>query len=96
MTLSLRSDTVRSAALVARLRRLRAASGQGVEGLADAAGLPRTFYRDIESGHADPGTLTYLDLLRLAAALDVRPAAILADFPGPPPRPVLPEPRRSE
>ena len=86
MTLSLRSDTVRSAALVARLRRLRAASWQGVEGLAD----------DIESGRADPGTLTYLDLLRLAEALDVRPAAILADFPGPPPRPVLPEPRRSE
>jgi len=96
MTLGLRSDTVRATALVVRLRRLRAASGQGVEGLADAAGLSRTFYRDVESGRADPGTLTYLDLLRLADALDVPPAAILADFPGPPPRPLPPEPRRPE
>lgn len=96
MTLSLRSDTVRSAALVARLRRLRAASGQGVEGLADAAGLSRAFYRDVESGRADPGRLTYLDLLGLADALEVPPAAILADFPGPPPRPAPPSPRRPE
>jgi transcriptional regulator with XRE-family HTH domain len=96
MTLGLRSDTVRSSALVARLRRLRTAAGQGVEGLADAAGLSRTFYREIESGRADPGTLTYLDLLRLAEALDVPAAALLADFPGPPPRPVLPHPRRPE
>lgn len=96
MTLGLRSDTVRSAALVARLRRLRTAAGQGVDELADAAGLSRTFYRNIESGRADPGTLTYLDLLRLADVLEVPPAAILADFPGPPPRPVPPQPRRSE
>jgi transcriptional regulator with XRE-family HTH domain len=96
MTLGLRSDTVRASALVARLRRLRAAAEQGVDELADAAGLPRTFYRDLESGRADPGSLTYLDLLRLADAFEVPPAAILADFPGPPPRPVPPEPRRPE
>lgn len=96
MTLGLSSDTVRSAALVARLRRLRAATGQGVDELADAAGLSRTFYRNVEAGRADPGTLTYLDLRRLADALEVPPAAILADFPGPPPRPVPPRPRQSE
>ena len=93
MTLDLRSDTVRSTALVARLRRLRAATGQGVDELADAAGLSRTLYRAVEGGRTDPGTLTYLDLLHLADALEVPPAAILADYPGPPPRPIPPEPR---
>lgn len=92
MTHGLGSDTQRQAALVARLRRLRADTELGVDELADAAGIHRTTYREIEAGRAAPGTLTYLDLLALAEALDVPPAAVLTDLPAPPT--ALPEPRR--
>jgi transcriptional regulator with XRE-family HTH domain len=92
MTHGLGSDTERQAALVARLRRLRAATKLGVDELADAAGIRRTTYREVEAGRAASDTLTYLDLLALAEALDVPPAAILTDLRTPPA--ALPEPRR--
>lgn len=92
MTLGAGSDT-RRAALAARLQRLRLAAGLGVDELADVAGLPRDRYRDVEAGRADAGRLTYLDLLNLAEALDVLPAAILADHPTPPAPPAPPAPR---
>jgi transcriptional regulator with XRE-family HTH domain len=92
MTHGLGTDTDRQAALVARLRWLRAATRLGVDELADAAGIHRTTYREVEAGRAAPGTLTYLDLLALAEALDVPPAAILTDLRTPPG--ALPEPPR--
>lgn len=94
MTLGVGSDT-RRAALAARLQRLRLTAGMGVDELADAAGLPRAHYRDIEAGRAGVGAggLTYLDLFDLAEALDVPPAAILTDHPTPPAPPAPPEPR---
>lgn len=88
MTLGLRSDTVRQVALAARLLRLRSAAGLSAGDLATAAGLDPAYYRDVEAARADLDRLTYLDLLGLAEALAVRPAAVLADEPEPP------EPRR--
>jgi transcriptional regulator with XRE-family HTH domain len=90
MTLGRGADTEWLAALVARLRRLRAATDIGVDELADAAGIHRAAYRDVEAGRADPGTLTYLDLLGLAEALGVPPAALLIDHPA------IPTQRRPE
>jgi transcriptional regulator with XRE-family HTH domain len=88
MTLGLEPDTHRQAAAVvaveARLRRLRIRAGLGADELATAAGLPAGFCRDVEAGRA---RLTYLDLLDLAGALGVPPAALLVDKPPAPPRP---------
>lgn len=85
MTLGLESDPQAAvAAVAARLRRLRARTGLGVDELAVAAGLPAGFCRDAEAGRAP---LTYLDLLDLAGALGVPPAALLADETPAPPRP---------
>jgi transcriptional regulator with XRE-family HTH domain len=89
MTLGRGPDTEWQAALVARLRRLRVATDRGVDELADAAGIDRAAYGDVEAGRTDPGTLTYLDLLGLAEVLGVPPAALLTDHPA------LPAPRRS-
>ena len=86
MTLGLRPDTRRHAAVVAvgeRLHRLRSRAGLGVAELAATAGLPVGFCRDVEAGRA---ALTYLDLLDLAGALGVPPAALLADEPPAPSR----------
>ncbi len=92
MTQGLRPDTHRHAAVVAvgdRVRRLRGRAGLGPDELAAAAGLPACFCREVEAGRA---ALTYLDLLDLAGALGVPPAALLADETPAPPGP--PAPRR--
>jgi transcriptional regulator with XRE-family HTH domain len=81
MTLGLGPATARQRALAARLRRLRAAADLGPDELAAAAGISSGCYRAVEAGRAD--TLTYLDVLALADALDVPPAALLADAPAP-------------
>jgi transcriptional regulator with XRE-family HTH domain len=78
----------RQAAVAARLRRLRTAADLPAGDLAAAAGLDPAYYQDVEAGRADLTALTYLDLLRLADALDVPPAELLAD-------PVVPAPRRA-
>ena len=90
MTLRLGSATERQAAVGARLRRLRAAAELSVDELARAAGLAPAFCQDAESGCA---TLTYLDLLDLAGALGVPPAALLTDEPvaPAPPKPRAPQ-----
>ena len=67
------------AALGGRLLRLRTATGLGAGEVADAAGLDRAFYAEVETGAFRPDELTYLDVLRLAEVLDVMPAAVLAD-----------------
>lgn len=88
MTVHLEPDTLRrQVALAGRLLRLRTAAGLAIRDLADATGLDPAYYRDIEAGRADLGALTYLDLLRIAEALGVPPAAVLAD-------PVVQAPRR--
>ena len=70
-----------------RVHRLRTGAGLEVEELAAATGRPAGFCRDVEAGRAG---LTYLDLLDLAGALGVPPAALLADEPPAPPRPRSP------
>jgi transcriptional regulator with XRE-family HTH domain len=69
----------RQAALGDRLLRLRSAAGLSAAEVADAAGLDRAYYREIETGTFPLDGLTYLVILRLADALGVSPAAILAD-----------------
>lgn len=64
------------AALGARLRTLRAATGMTQEGLASAAGLHWTYIGQIERGERNP---TYKNLLRLAAGLGVEPARLMQD-----------------
>jgi transcriptional regulator with XRE-family HTH domain len=69
----------RQAALGGRLTRLRSAAGLAAAEVADAAGLDRAYYREVETGRFEPAGLTYLAVLRLAEALGVPPAAVLAD-----------------
>jgi transcriptional regulator with XRE-family HTH domain len=69
----------RQAALGGRLLRLRTAAGLGAGEVADAAGLDRVFYGEVETGAFAPDGLTYLDVLRLADILGVPPAHILTD-----------------
>jgi transcriptional regulator with XRE-family HTH domain len=69
----------RQAALGGRLLRLRTAAGLGAAEVADAAGLDRAFYGEVETGAFASDELTYLDVLRLAEVLDVPPAAVLTD-----------------
>ena len=69
----------RQAALGGRLLRLRTSAGLGAGEVADAAGLDRAFYAEVETGDFAADGLTYLDVLRLAEVLDVPPAAVLAD-----------------
>lgn len=69
----------RRTALGGRLLRLRTAAGLGAGELADAAGLDRDYYRSVETGDFEPAGLTYVAVLRLADALGVPPADILAD-----------------
>lgn len=69
----------RQAALGGRLLRLRSAAGLAAGEVADAAGLDRAYYGEIETGTFHPDGLTYLTVLRLADALGVPPAAVLAD-----------------
>ena len=69
----------RQVALGGRLLRLRTAAGLGAGEVADAAGLDRAYYGEVETGAFEPDGLTYLAVLRLADALGVPPAAVLAD-----------------
>ncbi|HEY6747338.1 MAG TPA: helix-turn-helix transcriptional regulator [Mycobacteriales bacterium] len=69
----------RQAALGGRLLRLRTAAGLGAGEVADAAGIDRAFYRQVETGAFPTEGLTYLDVLGLADALGVPPTAVLAD-----------------
>jgi transcriptional regulator with XRE-family HTH domain len=68
----------RGPALGRRLRTLRTAAGLDPAELAHAARVDPAAYQRAEAG--DPDVLTYLDLLALADALAVRPAAVLADL----------------
>lgn len=66
-------------ALGGRLLRLRTAAGLSAAEVAAAAGLDPGYYREVETGDFEPAGLTYLALLRLADALGVPAAAVLAD-----------------
>ena len=63
--------------LSANLRRLRAAKGKSQVELAEAAGLSRPGYRNIEGGATAPRVDT---LMRIADALGVRLEALLSTF----------------
>ena len=60
----------RGEALGRRLRVLRTSAGLDPTELAAAAGLDPATYRQAEAG--DPAMLTYLDLVALADALEMR------------------------
>jgi transcriptional regulator with XRE-family HTH domain len=57
-----------------RIRELRRRRGLSQEALADAAGLDRTYISSCERGKRNVSLLT---LYRIAAALDVKPSALL-------------------
>jgi len=63
------------AALGQAIRELRAERGISQEGLADLAGLHRTYVGGIERGERNP---SYRNILKLARALGVRPSELLA------------------
>jgi transcriptional regulator with XRE-family HTH domain len=69
------------AALGRAIRELRAGVELSQEGLADRAGLHRTYVGGIERGERN---VSYGNLLRIAAALGVRPSQLLARAEGPP------------
>jgi transcriptional regulator with XRE-family HTH domain len=58
------------------VRRLRAARGLSQEGLAELAGVHRTYVGGIERGERN---VSLLSIDRLAAALSVAPSALMAD-----------------
>ncbi len=64
------------------MRRARAATGMTQEAAADASGLSRAAYRNLESGESEPRTRT---LVAVAAGLKVKPESLL--------RPARPLPR---
>lgn len=59
-----------------RLRQLRRARGLSQETLAERAGLDRTYVSSCERGRRNIGLL---NIVRLAEALDIAPALLLAD-----------------
>jgi len=59
------------------VRKLREARGLSQEAFADRCGLHRTYIGGIERGERNIGLL---NILRIAAALDVEPGALLADL----------------
>jgi transcriptional regulator with XRE-family HTH domain len=63
------------AALGRAIRELRVGVGISQEGLADGAGLHRTYIGGIERGERN---VSFANLLRIAAALGVRPSELLA------------------
>lgn len=68
---------VESRALVGRhLRRLRKEQGLSQEGLAELAGMDRSFLSLVESGKR---SISVENLCRLAAALEVHPRVFLED-----------------
>jgi transcriptional regulator with XRE-family HTH domain len=62
------------AALGLAIRQLRIATGISQEAFAAACGLHRTYIGGIERGERN---VSFANLLRIADALDVRPAALL-------------------
>jgi transcriptional regulator with XRE-family HTH domain len=65
------------AALGLGIRGLREERGMSQEQLADAAGLHRTYVGGIERGERNIG---FENLLKVAAALEVRPSELLARY----------------
>jgi transcriptional regulator with XRE-family HTH domain len=63
----------------ANLRRARIAQRLSQEALADLAGLHRTYVGSVERGERNP---TLVNIVRLAQALGVQPAALLSNHPG--------------
>lgn len=61
-------------ALGAAVRTQRVAAGMSQEALADAAGIDRSHMGKIERGERN---VTFLNLLKIAAALGKRPSALL-------------------
>ena len=70
------SDTQRLRALGARVRELRTARGWSQERLAEESSIHENHVRRIEGGTANP---SYLVLLRIARALDVRLGKLVED-----------------
>lgn len=62
-----------------RVRAERERLGVSQEELADRAGMHRTYLGGVERGERNVGLL---NVLRIAHALGVPPAALLKDFPG--------------
>ncbi|MCC6524986.1 MAG: helix-turn-helix transcriptional regulator [Polyangiaceae bacterium] len=62
-----------------RVRAERERLGVSQEELADRAGMHRTYLGGVERGERNVGLL---NVLRIARALGVAPAALLKDFPG--------------
>lgn len=60
-----------------RVRTERLARNLSQEGLADAANLDRTYVGGVERGQRN---ISLLNILKIAAALDRRPAELLGDF----------------
>jgi|HubBroStandDraft_1064217.scaffolds.fasta_scaffold121352_2 ribosome-binding protein aMBF1 (putative translation factor) len=75
------SDATRE--LGRRIRARREALGKSQERLADSCGLHWTFVGQVERGRRN---LSFHNLLRLAAALEVDPAELVSGL-APPPRP---------
>ena len=62
------------------VRRFRGKSGLSQEGLAERTGIHRTYIGGIERGERNP---TLLMIHRLATALDIKPAELFDQIPGP-------------
>lgn len=77
------------AAIAARVRTLRAARGDSLDGLAARSGVSRSMISLIERGEASP---TATVLVKLAAALDVKLSALFE----PPAAPAAPVSRRAD
>ena len=63
------------AALGLAIREARSARGVSQEDLAGRCGLHRTYVGGIERGERNP---SYANILRIAAALEMRPSALIA------------------
>lgn len=62
-------------ALGQAIREVRTERGISQEGLADQAGMHRTYVGGIERGERNP---SYRNIVKLARALEVRPSELLA------------------
>ena len=64
-------------ALGRAIRQLRLAAGISQEGLAERSGMHRTYVGGIERGERN---VSFRNLLRLAAALEVRPSELIGRY----------------